>query len=240
MNKFMGNFSLFMIIMSAFVGVFANDIYITQSGTGLDLEITQDGNNNVFGTTSARILITGTDTTWTMSQVGDTNVISTTILGNTYTGLWAVTGNANDILFTCSAAGTGKCESVDVDVAINGNNTDLDIKIGASTEATDTDVTLDIDGDYNNLDMDIDGVVASATVTTITLDNSGAGTATETDNNIQMNYDRIGSGDSVGHELIYSHIGSGTVDILQSGIYDNKIDASITSTGADVDITQTD
>jgi hypothetical protein len=88
--------------------------------------------------------------------------------------------------------------------------------------------------------MDIDGVVASATVTTITLDNSGAGTATETDNNIQMNYDRIGSGDSVGHELIYSHIGSGTVDILQSGIYDNKIDASITSTGADVDITQTD
>ena len=28
----------------------ANDIYITQSGAGLDLELTQDGQNNVFGT----------------------------------------------------------------------------------------------------------------------------------------------------------------------------------------------
>ena len=76
----------------------------------------------------------------------------------------------------------------------------------------------------------------------LTLDNTCAtcGTATSTTNNITMNYDASGDGDSAGHKLVYHHIGTGTVDIIQSGVYDTVIDASITSTGADVDITQTD
>ena len=115
-KKFMGNFSLFMIMMSAFVGVFANDIYITQSGVTLDLAVTQDGDNNVMGTSGARVTVTGANATWTVSQVGDSNIISATILGATYTGTWAVTGSANDIAFLCSSGGTGKCESVDVDI----------------------------------------------------------------------------------------------------------------------------
>jgi hypothetical protein len=36
------------------------------------------------------------------------------------------------------------------------------------------------------------------------------------------------------------HTGSGEVDIIQTGTNDNIIDAIITSTGADVDFTQTD
>ena len=97
-------------------GVMANDIYITQSGAGLDLELTQDGQNNVFGTSAARVVLTGTGAVWTMSQVGDNNVISATIKGSTYTGTWAITGTANDILFTCDATGNSKCETVDVDI----------------------------------------------------------------------------------------------------------------------------
>jgi len=74
------------------------------------------------------------------------------------------------------------------------------------------------------------------------LDNTCAtcGTATADTNNLTMNYDSSGNGDVDGHELIYTHIGTGTVDVIQSGTEDMLIDATITSTGADVDITQTD
>jgi|TARA_B110000977_G_scaffold148135_1_gene187857 hypothetical protein len=222
----------------------ANDIYITQSGAGLDLELTQDGQNNVFGTSAARVVLTGTGAVWTMSQIGDNNVIAATINGSTYTGTWAITGSTNDILFTCDASASSKCETVDVDIAINGDYSNIDIRIGANSAATNTNVTLDVDGNYNTFDADIDGSKISQTdaPTTVTLDNTCAtcGTATSTTNNITMNYDASGDGDSAGHKLVYHHIGTGTVDIIQSGVYDTVIDASITSTGADVDITQTD
>ena len=222
----------------------ANDIYITQSGAGLDLELTQDGQNNVFGTSAARVILTGTGAVWTMSQIGDNNVIAATINGSTYTGTWAITGSTNDILFTCDASASSKCETVDVDIAINGDYSNIDIRIGANSAATNTNVTLDVDGNYNTFDADIDGSKISQTdaPTTVTLDNTCAtcGTATSTTNNITMNYDASGDGDSAGHKLVYHHIGTGTVDIIQSGVYDTVIDASITSTGADVDITQTD
>jgi hypothetical protein len=222
----------------------ANDIYITQSGAGLDLELTQDGQNNVFGTSSARVVLTGTGAVWTMSQIGDNNVIAATINGSTYTGTWAITGSTNDILFTCDASASSKCETVDVDVAINGDYSNIDIRIGANSAATNTNVTLDVDGNYNTFDADIDGtsLSQSASPVTVTLDNtcSTCGTATSSSNNITMNYDASGNGDSAGHKLVYHHIGTGTVDIIQSGVYDTVIDASITSTGADVDITQTD
>lgn len=235
-------FCIMLTMMS--LSAMANDIYITQSGAGLDLELTQDGQNNVFGTSAARVVLTGTGAVWTMSQIGDNNVIAATINGSTYTGTWAITGSTNDILFTCDASASSKCETVDVDIAINGDYSNIDIRIGANSAATNTNVTLDVDGNYNTFDADIDGSKISQTdaPTTVTLDNTCAtcGTATSTTNNITMNYDASGDGDSAGHKLVYHHIGTGTVDIIQSGVYDTVIDASITSTGADVDITQTD
>tara|TARA_B110000908_G_scaffold22324_1_gene25278 strand:- start:1622 stop:2344 length:723 start_codon:yes stop_codon:yes gene_type:complete len=240
----MNNMFKFLIIVLMSFGVMANSIYITQSGAGLTLNLTQDGSNNIFGTSLSKIVITGTDTTWTMSQIGDNNVISATLKGSTYTGTWAITGSSNDILFTCDAAGTSKCETVDVDIAVNGDYSNIDIKIGAVATATNTNVNLDIDGNYNTFDADIDGtsLTQSASPVTVTLDNTCAtcGTATSSTNNITMNYDASGNGDVNGHQLIYTHVGTGTVDVIQTGVEDQLIDADITSTAADVDITQTD
>ena len=234
----------FLIIVLMSFGAMANSIYIVQSGSGLTLNLTQDGSNNVFGTALSKIVITGTDTTWTMSQIGGSNVISATIKGSTYTGTWAITGSSNDILFTCDAAGTSKCETVDVDISVDGDYSNIDIKIGAVADAANTNVTLDIDGNYNTFDADIDGTSLnqSASPVTVTLGNNCAtcGAATSSTNNITMNYDASGNGDVNGHQLIYTHVGTGTVDIIQTGIEDQLIDADITSTAADVDITQTD
>ena len=163
----------FIMVMMSF-GTWANSIYVTQSGAGLTLALIQDGTDNVFGTSGSRIVITGTSANWSMSQVGNANVISATIKGSTYTGTWAITGSSNNILFTCDAAGNSKCETVDVDVAVNGDYANIDIKIGANTAATNANVTLDVDGNYITFDADIDGtsLSQSASPVTVTLDNT--------------------------------------------------------------------
>ena len=52
--------------------LYANDIYVTQSGDDLDLDITQDGQNNVAGTSQTAIGLTGDTMTFSISQVGNT------------------------------------------------------------------------------------------------------------------------------------------------------------------------
>ena len=107
----------------------ANDIYIQQIGTGngLDLSITQDGVNNVMGTNGAKVILSGANHTWTVSQIGGANVIAAQIRGNTYTGTWAITGNSNDILFKCASAASSKCETATGNITVNGNSSNIDI-----------------------------------------------------------------------------------------------------------------
>ena len=76
---------------------FANDIYITQSGDSLDLDITQDGQDNVIGTSTTGVSLTGDDMTFAITQTGSYNTIAATIKGATYTGTWSITGDSNDI-----------------------------------------------------------------------------------------------------------------------------------------------
>jgi hypothetical protein len=233
----------FVMILLSF-GAYANDIYITQSGAGLDLNITQDGNNNVLGTSSARVVMDGAGHVWTLSQVGDSNVISATIKGATYTGTWAITGNVNDIAFKCDSAGSSKCETVDVDVTVVGSYANIDIDIGENAAATNTNLTLAITGSYTTFNADIDGVSTgsqSASPVTVTLDSTCSSCGTNSSsNNIAMNVTQTGIGDSAGHKITYVHTGTGTVDLSQVGAKDNVIDMNITSTGADVDVAQSD
>ena len=50
--------------------VYANDIYITQSGATLDLDITQDGQNNPIGSYTTSSSIIGATTNFDIRQVG--------------------------------------------------------------------------------------------------------------------------------------------------------------------------
>ncbi len=77
--------------------VMANDIYVTQSGDNLDLDITQDGQNNVAGNSTTAMSLTGSTMTFSISQVGDSNVIEAIINGSTYTGNINLTGGSNTV-----------------------------------------------------------------------------------------------------------------------------------------------
>ena len=90
----------------------ANEIYITQIGDTLDLDITQDGSGNEFGDSTTDITLDGDDMTFSITQTGDSNVIDAVIKGNSYTGTWTFTGDSNTVDLECDSSGGVNCENV--------------------------------------------------------------------------------------------------------------------------------
>lgn len=213
--------------------VFANEIYVQQIGDNLDLDITQDGTDNVAGTAQQAMILTGDDMTFDIDQVGDNNVIAAQINGNTYTGTINLTGNNNSVDLMCDSVNAVTCETVTADVTVNGNGADIDIRIGETADASNLVASLAVDGDANVVDVEVDGTNADATVV---IDNSTSLAGGNT-----VNIDIDGDGDVNGHSLNLDVTGGGGVyNITQSGINDNTVDATFAGDNATVDIIQSD
>ena len=86
--------STLVIILS--VNVFAgnNDIYITQTGTGLTLTIDQIGATNTVGTSGARATLSGTSMAVDLDQIGSSNSLAIAIAQGNSTG-WTYKATAN-------------------------------------------------------------------------------------------------------------------------------------------------
>ena len=218
----------------------ANDIYITQSGDSLDLDITQDGTDNVIGTSGTLMSLTGDDMTFAITQTGSYNTIAATIKGATYTGTWSITGDSNSIDLLCSSASTGNCDTVTLNVTTTGDDNDYTINIGETSDAESATVAFTVTGDNNIIDSSLDGTNANITVA---IDNSAslATTSANSDEGVAITLDVDGNGDVNGHTIDLDVTGGGgTVDITQSGINDNTVDLTISGDSFDVDITQSD
>ena len=210
--------------------VMANDIYIQQSGDNLDLDITQDGQNNVAGNSTTAMSLTGDNMTFSISQVGDSNVIEATINGATYTGNINLTGGLNTVDLDCAAS---NCDTVSMSIDVTGDSADVTVDLGSTADASDYVGTIDI--------------TSAATETfTLTVNASAADADIDITNSLgtvgnTSTYTQTGDGDSAGHSLTHSHTGDGgVINMSQSGIYDNKIDVTTSGDNATIDITQTD
>ena len=211
--------------------VMANDIYVTQSGATLDLDITQDGQNNTVGNSTTSSSVIGATTTIDIDQIGNSNVLKFDVNGATFTGTFSTTGNSNDIDFNCDSAGNNSsCATATASIVWVGNSNDLDIDIGETADAANATVTITgaSGSDSNVVASTIDGTSAILTLSV---------------NGDTNNYliDINGDGDVNGHTLIHSHTGSiADVDITQSGVYDNMITLTTSGDNHDIDISQTD
>ena len=58
----------FIMLMFISLSVYANDIYITQSGSNLDLDVTQDGQNNTVGNSTTSSSVAGATTNLAITQ----------------------------------------------------------------------------------------------------------------------------------------------------------------------------
>lgn len=208
----------------------ANDIYIQQSGDNLDLDITQDGQNNVAGNSTTAMSLTGNAMTFSISQVGDSNVIEAMINGATYTGNINLTGGLNTVDLDCAA---GNCDTVSMSIDVTGDSADVTVDLGSTADASDYVGTIDITS--NATETFTLTVNAAAADADIDITNS-TGTVGNT-----STYTQTGDGDVDGHSLTHNHTGDGAViNMSQSGIYDNTIDVTTSGDNHTIDITQTD
>jgi len=227
------------ILFGLAIPVQANDIYITQVGDTLDLDIVQDGQNNVIGTSTQAVVLGATGTaadtmTFSITQTGDTNSIAAQIQGNNYTGTWAFTGDSNTVALMCDSAAAGNCETVTLNITAVGDNQAYTIDIGQSADSDSSTVAFSVTDDGTVMDLDVDGKSAAVNVT-VDKNNSVIGTANT------FNLDVAGDGDSAGHTMTLDIKGKGN-DVLvdQSGVYDNTVSLTTVGDNADIDITQTD
>jgi hypothetical protein len=213
------------------MGTWANDIYVTQSGATLVLDITQDGSNNQVGNSTTSSSVIGATTTLDIDQIGDSNILTFDVNGATYTGTFSVTGDSNDIDFNCDSAGTNSsCGTVTASVTMVGNSNDIDIDVGETADASNSTVTITsaASDDSNVIAATVDGTSA---ILTITVDGDT--------NNWLVDID--GDGDVNGHTYIHTHTGGiADVDVIQSGVNDNMITLTTSGDNHDIDISQTD
>jgi len=209
----------------------ANDIYVTQSGNALDLDITQDGENNPVGNSTTASASAGATTILNIEKIGDSNVITYQINGATYTGVINLVGNSNNVDLNCdSTGGNSSCGSANAVINFTGNSNDIDLDIGQTSSATSADVDIvgQTGSDSNVVAATVDG---NSAILTITVNGDT--------NNYLIDID--GNGDANGHTLIHSHTGGiADVDIIQSGVNDNMITLTTSGDNADIDISQTD
>ena len=224
-------FAKIIILLLIALPVYANDIYVTQSGASLDLDITQDGQNNVVGTSQTVATVSGADSTIDIDQVGNSNVLSFDVNGDTFTGTFDVTGNSNDIDFNCDSTGNNSsCDTATASITWAGSSNDLDIDIGETSDAANATVTIT---GASGSDSNVVAGTVDGTSVILTLSVNGD------TNNYLIDID--GDGDVNGHTLIHTHTGSiADVDITQSGVYDNMITLVTSGDNHDIDISQTD
>lgn len=210
---------------------YANDIYVTQSGDSLDLDITQDGSNNTVGNSTTASASAGATTILNIDQVGNSNVITYQIAGATYTGVINLVGNSNNVDLNCDSGGSNSsCGTANAVINFTGSSNDIDLDIGQTSSANtaDVDIVGQSGSDSNVVAATVDG---NSAILTITVNGDT--------NNYLIDID--GNGDANGHTLIHSHTGGiADVDIVQSGVNDNMITLTTSGDNADIDISQTD
>ena len=223
------NYIMFVMLMA--IPVSANDIYVTQSGASLTLDVLQDGQNNTIGNSTTASTSTGASTNLNIDQVGNSNVITYQINGASYTGVINLQGNSNNVDLNCDSTGNNSsCGTANAVINFTGNSNDIDLDIGQTSAATSADV--DIVGQTGS---DSNVVAATVDVTSALL--------TITINGDSNNYllDIDGNGDINGHTLVHSHTGGlADVDITQSGINDNIINLTTSGDSHNIDIIQRD
>ena len=221
---------MFLMIIST-PWVMANDIYVTQSGATLEVNIKQDGTDNKVGNSTTASSVIGATTNLDIDQIGNSNVLTFDVNGATYTGTFSVTGNSNNIDFNCDSDGTGSsCATVTSSITMVGNSNDIDVDVGETADAAGSAVTITsaASDDSNVIAATVDGTSA---ILTITVDGDT--------NNWLVDID--GNGDVNGHTYIHTHTGGiADVDVVQSGTNDNMVTLTTSGDNHDIDISQTD
>ena len=224
--------TFFIIAMMSLPSMATNKIYVTQAGASLVFDVLQDGDGNTVGNSTTASTVSGSASNFNIDQVGNTNVLTFDIDGDSFTGTFSTTGDSNNIDFNCdSGSSTSGCDSVTASITFTGNSSDIDIDIGNASSKSGDSAGVTILGesgtDSTVINAAIDG---TSVIVTITVDGDS--------NNYLLNIDD--NGDVNGHTFISDQTGiTGDYDVVQSGSYDNYVSYTAVGSSQDIDINQT-
>ena len=215
--------SVIMLFVSTIAFAGNNDIYITQTGTGLTLTIDQIGATNTVGSSQTRATLSGTSMTVDIDQIGDTNTLVASILqGNSSSWTYSNTGDSGSATFAVGA--TGDVANSDFDFAATGDSNVLVWTQGAASTATAGNQDFSITGTSNNVNAtcEVIGCINNWTISgnsnDITTTQTGSAdhqiTASLTGNSNTVTIDQTDTASTNVVNLI-STTSSGTIDVDQ-------------------------
>ena len=247
-RKYTKNSILALVLLSMFsvTPAIANDIYIEQVGDTLDLDITQDGANNVIGTSSAVVNLDGDDMTCSITQTGSSISIVADIQGNSYTGTWAFTGDSNTVDLSCDSTSGTNCENITLNITATGDSNAFTFDIGDTADADGSTIGFTITGDGNVINSNVDGKSAEIVVSvnnssSVASGGAASGNLTSSGSGNIVDINISGDGDSAGHTVkIDATGGASHYKVTQSGVADNMVDADFAGDDQEVNITQSD
>lgn len=141
-----------------------NAIYIDQIGSGVDIDITQDGSGNKVGandTDSTKMLIDGDNINFSLDAVGDSNKLLGNIVGDDINFDMDIDGSTNTLTLSVDPTNTFGAGNGDYVIDITGSNNTGALDVGTNDAAGYLDLDWTVDGDFNDFDVEID--VGSAT-----------------------------------------------------------------------------
>ena len=142
----------------------ANEIYLQQSGSNLELHIVQDGNNNKIGQSNIKFVVNGTSNELVVLQTGTNNevgFISAFGTQGSYGG--DINGNSNTFKFEQYNTTGSDTNKIQMHIAGSSNNihacqgksftdaSDATCEASSSTEYGGHTAVLDVHGNNNNI-----------------------------------------------------------------------------------------
>ena len=111
---------MFLMSMSAMA---TNKIYVTQAGASLVFNVLQDGDGNKVGNSTTASTVSGSASNFNIDQIGNSNLLTFDIDGDSFTGTFSTTGNSNNIDFNCdSGSATSGCDSITASITFTGTH----------------------------------------------------------------------------------------------------------------------
>ena len=136
-----------------------NAIYIDQIGSGVDIDITQDGSGNKVGGSAdddTKMIVSGDNITMSIDAVGSSNSIIGNIVGEGSTIDFDIVGSTNSIDFNIDPTNTYGATDGDYTLNISGGDNDLELNIGTEDAASNGTFDWIVDGDFNTATINID------------------------------------------------------------------------------------
>jgi len=203
------------VLTTGTTAVRAADVYLDQAGSSSTIDITQQGDGNVVGTSSDRARISGTSTDVDISQDGSNNelMIDADSIGGALDLDVVQDGSSNEINLDL---GSGTDPVIDINIAGDSNQVDVcgTMTTNASS-STDASCATDMSQDYIGIDVDI---ANSSDSNKIAIGRSGiTGTDGTTEVKVSIGGTTAGSDSNVINIVQDSTTESGVVDLTVDG-----------------------